>query len=566
MTTLRPHPVARRASALALLALALVSAPLSAATITIVNNDGAGEGFNDATAASPVGGNPGTTLGQQRLNVFQHAADLWGAILPSNVTVLVNAQFNPLTCTASSGVLGSAGPTSVFRDFTGAPLTAHWYHAALANKLADSDLNGATVEINATFNSSVGGATCLPSGWYLGFDGNEGSQIELLPVVLHELGHGLGFSTTTSGSTGSWLSSFPSSFDHYLYDPVSGLHWDAAGMTTGQRIASAIGCTKLRWDGSLVIGAQPAFLGDKPLLRISAPAGIAGDYEVGIASFGAALTSVGVTGPVALMSDVFGNPTNGCEASSGSLSGKIAFIDRGTCSFNVKVKNAQNAGAIAAIVADTVAGCPPAGMGGSDATITIPSVRITLADGNLIRAQIAGGVTATLILDPAISAGADGAGRVFMYSPSTFASGSSVSHFDTSLEPSALMEPAITTGLSSDVDLTRYAFADLGWFQGLLDVPGAHTTAELAASVPNPTHDGALLAWTLPRTEDGDLRVYDLSGREVARLARGRMEAGRHSLRWDGTDGRGQRVPAGVYRYRLRTASLDESRTLVIVR
>ncbi|MFN8588959.1 MAG: PA domain-containing protein [Candidatus Eisenbacteria bacterium] len=537
-----------------------------AAVITIVNNDGAGEGFNDPTAAAPVGGNNGATLGQQRLNVFQHAADIWGAALPSNIEIKVNAQFNPLSCNATSGVLGSAGPVTASRDFAGAPVSGHWYHIALANKLNNTDLNGASYEINATFNSAVGGATCLTAGWYLGFDGNEGSQIELLPVVLHELGHGLGFSTLTSGSSGAWNTSFPSIFDKFLYDPVTGLHWDSASMSNAQRVASAVGCTKLEWDGAQVVAHRGDFLGDKPLVRVTAPAGIAGEYEVGTATFGAALTGAGVSGPVVLVSDNFGNPTNGCESITNNLTGKIAFIDRGTCSFPIKVKNAQNAGAIGVIVADSIAGCPPAGMGGADPTITIPSVRITLADGNLLRAQLGNGLTATLLSDPTKRAGTDGAGRVFMYSPSTFTSGSSVSHFDTSLEPSVLMEPAITTGLSSNIDLTRSAFADIGWFTGALDVPVTPRPAALEPSAPNPMVSTALIAWTLARDEAVDLRVYDIIGREVARLATGPMTQGRHSLTWDGTDSGGRRVPPGVYHYRLRTPTLNEKRTLTIVR
>src|SRR5439155_5698151 len=142
------------------------------------------------------------TIGQQRLNVFQYAANIWGGLLPSSVQINVVAQFNPLTCTATSGVLGSAGPIQVFRDFAGAPFAGTWYHVAEANKLAAVDLNPASNDINATFNSSLGTASCLPQGWYYGFDGNEGSAIELLPVVLHEIGHGLGFSTTTNGQTG----------------------------------------------------------------------------------------------------------------------------------------------------------------------------------------------------------------------------------------------------------------------------------------------------------------------------------------------------------------------------
>src|SRR4029453_18324894 len=68
----------------------------AAAKVTIVNNDGPGEGFNDPTPVVPVGGNPGTTLGQQRLIAFQYAADLWGATLDSNVEIDVRAAFDPL--------------------------------------------------------------------------------------------------------------------------------------------------------------------------------------------------------------------------------------------------------------------------------------------------------------------------------------------------------------------------------------------------------------------------------------------------------------------------------------
>src|SRR5580765_2087134 len=115
---------------------ALAATPSLAATITIVNNDGAGEGFNDPTAVAPVGGNPGTTLGQQRLNVFQRAAGIWGSILPSNVTIVVNATFDPLApCDATSGVLGQAGPAYIAANFPGAPFANTTYAAPLADKL-----------------------------------------------------------------------------------------------------------------------------------------------------------------------------------------------------------------------------------------------------------------------------------------------------------------------------------------------------------------------------------------------------------------------------------------------
>ena len=66
---------------------------VNAATFVIVNNDGPGEGFNDPTPVSPIGGNPGTTLGQQRLNCFIRAGEIWGAILQSNVNITIDDCF-----------------------------------------------------------------------------------------------------------------------------------------------------------------------------------------------------------------------------------------------------------------------------------------------------------------------------------------------------------------------------------------------------------------------------------------------------------------------------------------
>src|SRR6186713_2063458 len=127
----------RPALVLAVLSMLIAGSSL-AATVIINNIDGAGEGFNDATPAAPVGGNPGLTVGQQRLNVFQEAANIWGSILPSSVVIRVRAAFNPITggCTATSGVLGSAGPVNIVRDFPNALYSSTWYHVALGNRLA----------------------------------------------------------------------------------------------------------------------------------------------------------------------------------------------------------------------------------------------------------------------------------------------------------------------------------------------------------------------------------------------------------------------------------------------
>src|SRR5688572_2314714 len=114
-----------------LLAAAIVCAvpatALANAQIIIVNADGANEGFNDPTPATPVGGNPGTTVGAQRLAAFQFAANRWGQLLDSSVPIRIQANFNPLTCTATSAVLGSAGAVSVSSNFDNAPVPDTWF-------------------------------------------------------------------------------------------------------------------------------------------------------------------------------------------------------------------------------------------------------------------------------------------------------------------------------------------------------------------------------------------------------------------------------------------------------
>ena len=77
------------------------------AQFLIVNINAAGVGFNDPTPAAPVGGNTGTTLGEQRLIAFEHAASIWSARLDSSVPIRIRAQFTSL----GAGVLGSAGPS-----------------------------------------------------------------------------------------------------------------------------------------------------------------------------------------------------------------------------------------------------------------------------------------------------------------------------------------------------------------------------------------------------------------------------------------------------------------------
>jgi hypothetical protein len=233
--------------------IVLFSAPHAlGATFVINNNDGPGEGFNDPTPVAPVGGNPGITLGEQRLNMFQRAADIWGGVIESDVPIRVRASFDPLSCSSGSAILGSAGTIEAVRDFQNAPHSNTWYHSALANALAGSDLRPQVDDITATFNSSIDNNNNCLSGtnWYLGFDAGPGVDISLLNVLLHEFGHGLGFSGFVNLSTGRLLMSGPDVFTISTFDNQLGLHWDE--MSNGQRRSSANNTGDVVWDGSQV--------------------------------------------------------------------------------------------------------------------------------------------------------------------------------------------------------------------------------------------------------------------------------------------------------------------------
>lgn len=300
----------------------------SLASIVISPQDGAGEGFYDQTAATPEGGNDGTTLGQQRLNLFNRAAAIWSAFLDVRVPITVTAQFNPQTCTVNSATLGSAGTTSIYRDFSGNAYPNTWYSYALANNIYGADIDATTAEINATFNSSINSdPNCLGGRrWYYGYDNvTPSGTVNLLVVLLHEMGHGLGFQSFVNGSTGQLAGNingrFPDVFTKNIYDRTQGKYWSE--MTDADRQVSKLNAGNVLWDGP-----------------------------------------------------------------------------------NVKVASSF------------------------------------------------------------LSSGRDAAtGRVQLYTPATYAPGSSISHFDTASFPNLLMEPNITINLPLTLDLTRQQMRDIGWFR-----------------------------------------------------------------------------------------------------
>jgi hypothetical protein len=460
-----------------LLACALVlgfAGAAQATTITPAPVDEPGTGLFDNTPASPVGGNPGVTVGEQRRIVYQFAADLWEAVLDSSVETRVQASFTALNCTATSATLGSAGTQYVFADF-GAGVSGTWYGNALANALAGSDLSPAVSdedngnEIVSRFNSNLGASDCLAgSGWYYGLDGNTpAGQISFLDVVMHEIGHGLNFqgfySLTTGAPFGTAPNAFPDIYSRNVFDDASGMAW--VDMTNAQRVTAAKG-GKLVWTGANVTAEASANLGGVVTLAVigNRPA----SYPMVTAVYGPLATpdSFGAS-KLVYGTDASGSHL-GCQAfPAGAFTGKAVLLDRGTCSFKTKTLNAQNAGATRVVIANNATTGFP-GMGDDPAvtaTITIPSIGITKASGVNLRKTMSAGITIALQESATQLSGADADSHVYLYAPSTLAQGSTFSHFDVSLAPNALMEPFINDDLdaATDLDLTPALFKDVGW-------------------------------------------------------------------------------------------------------
>jgi len=491
-STLTPVAVA------SLLAFAAANAS-AAATIVITSRDAPGVGFNDPTPVDPVGGNTGTTLGQQRWNVYQYVAHIWEAALTSSVPITVNAGWEALTCTSTSAVLGSAGAWNAWHDFPGG-VPGTFYPQALANKLSGMNLGAdvpddgtgyAGVDIKTQFNVNLGNTGCLDgTPFYLGLDGNAGSKVNFVETLLHELGHGLGFSVLSVNTATGWRANsdfsayvssggVPSIWEGFMYDNTAGKTWLV--MSNDERKNSAINPLGLAWKSSAMLAAASMTLGPTPGVKVATPVpGVSGFYDYNTAAFGPVVSNPSALGVLANIAagDPAGQACNPLSpADAAAVAGKVPIIDRGVCAFTVKVKNAQDAGAVGVIIANNAAGAPP-GLGGADPTITIPTVSISQASGVTLKQAITdavkygsrgrpGSVSGALALDATRRAGADAAGRPLLYTPNPLASGSSVSHWDVSAFPNLLMEPNInadlTTTLVPPLDLTVPLLHDVGW-------------------------------------------------------------------------------------------------------
>jgi hypothetical protein len=142
-----------------------------------------------------------------RAAALERALAIWARRIGSPVPITIEARFAP----AAAGLLASAGPNFIWRDFEGAPDRSTWYADALANRLAGRQMEPGEPDIVASFNSI--------QDWHFGSGPVPAGKYDFTSVALHEIGHGLGFlglASVTRGMGQVRLFGYPSAYDRFV--------------------------------------------------------------------------------------------------------------------------------------------------------------------------------------------------------------------------------------------------------------------------------------------------------------------------------------------------------------
>jgi hypothetical protein len=447
--------------ALALASTLVAPQVRAAAKFTIQVVDDPGVGFNDTTPATPVGGNPGTTVGEQRLKVFQAAGDAWGRILDSTVPIVVEASFAPLECEGGMAVLGQAAPYAISNSAS-LP-TKDSYPTALANKILGKDIATGSPDITSQFNGGL--FDCLGIDWYYGLDGLATTkQVNLLTVLIHEMTHGLGFTDGVDPTTGAF-SRAPSVFSYFVLDNKTSKHFSE--MTNAERKTAYIDVRGLVWDGKRTDAVAARYLAKgAPSLKIEpAPSGFSG--FVGEANFGRLLADgAAVSGSLAV-----GTVNSGCTGLTGSFSGKIALVTSvDNCASLSAASRVETGGGLAMLFAydakEREGSPPPVALefAKSDLArfaVKIPTLALTRADAALLKN--ASSAVVTMSADASKLVGADAAGHALLFASNPIEPGSTGPHWDPMLRPNPIMEPVDLPNPVTYLDMERALLWDIGW-------------------------------------------------------------------------------------------------------
>ena len=284
----------------AAVAFALSASSLHAVDLQLRNVDPPGVGFNDPTPASPVGGNAGTTVGEQRLIAYQKALELWGKTLAGDVTVIVQGSFAPLTCTAGGGTLAQAGALQIWSDFperaAGCTLVRRRpreQHRGRGPRRAARCPTRTAMRSSRTSTATSASRTASPdrAGTTASTAHRPAGAIDFLDTFMHEVSHGLGFQNFVSEATGILIAGLPDMYMANTLDLSLGQNWnDPAFFPVPANIVnSAVRNGQIVWSGPQVSANAGFVLGDFTGLRHQRHVDIP-ELFFGTAAFGPAAT------------------------------------------------------------------------------------------------------------------------------------------------------------------------------------------------------------------------------------------------------------------------------------
>ena len=458
------------------------------AQFVFITNDPTGVGFNDNSAASTLsaqalGNNLGTTVGELRRNVLEAAGARWSQFLNSQIPILVDVDFEDLGGSSAGGiVLAGASASSYVRNFANAPRPGIYYPLALASSLADADLRPdlSDIDITVNSNSELDGSGGL--SWYYGLDGNTPfNYINFSDVIAHELGHGLGFASFANLETGEYATGDPDIFSTLIYDSEVFLSWES--MNDSGRVTSATNDPFVVWFGpysnTAADGVNDYIASGKQNFTIAGTS-----YPALKADFSSSISDDGFTGELVLVNDGVNITSDAAEViiNTTELSGKIALVDRGLVRFDLKVSRAQDAGALAVVIANDVEGdaiFSPSG----ESTDPVPVIFVSENSGINLKALLSSGNPVSVTLFTSLLTVNEGGSatefqtNIRLHAPATLEPGSSVSHWSEDASPNLLMEPSINSGLNENLDLSPLLMKDIGWNTRDIAIP--HLNYEL---------------------------------------------------------------------------------------